>query len=70
MTHLSSPLDSLPDTEVAHDPDQQQGEGQLPAYSARVVNTLGDLQGSSSVARNQTRVNTIGAIIDAIWLLL
>ena len=54
LTHLPSPFDSLPDAEVAEDPDHQQGEGQLPAYTARVINAVGDLQGAFSVARRHS----------------
>jgi hypothetical protein len=45
--NLASPFDTLPDAEVAQNPHQQQGAGQLPTDAAHLVDTAGDLQGTT-----------------------
>lgn len=42
--HLARGLDSLPDAEVAEDPGEQEAQGQLPAQTPQVLDTIGDLQ--------------------------
>jgi len=56
-SHLSGPLDALPDAEVAHDPHEQQSAGQLPPDRANVLDALGDLERTTS-AKINFAVNT------------
>ena len=44
MDYLAGPAHALPDTEVADDPGEQQGQGQLPPDVARVLQAVRDLQ--------------------------
>lgn len=44
LAYLACPLYTLPDAEVAHYPDQQQGACQLPPDAAHVLHSVCDLQ--------------------------
>ena len=44
LTHLSGPLDALPDAEVAHSPDDEQTECQVQLQRAHDLEPAGDRQ--------------------------
>lgn len=46
-THLSCRFHPLPDAEIAHDPGDEQTQGQVPVQRAHVVNAWGNPQSSS-----------------------
>lgn len=48
-TNLSRRLGPLPDAEVAHDPCDEQAQGQVPVQRAHVVDARGDPQRTSPV---------------------
>ncbi|CAG5927685.1 unnamed protein product [Menidia menidia] len=49
ITHLPGGFHPLPDAEVAHDPGQEQTQGQVPVQGAHLVQARGDPQGSPPV---------------------
>lgn len=53
LTNLSCGFRSLPDAEVAHDPGDEQTQGQVPVQRAHVVNARGNPQRSSPVKRQK-----------------
>lgn len=46
-SYLPGGLHTFPDTKVTDNPGQQQTQGQLPAYTAQLVDTVRDVQNSS-----------------------
>lgn len=70
--YLSCPFDSFPYTEIAHNPNNQEGGSQFPTHWTNIFNATRDLQCTTSNLNIDTNINTRETEIRAndmkIWL--